>query len=229
MKYRLFVPGLLALALFIAACAPPPVLRNDKLLNDISLVTDDPCEAPCWNGITPGETRWTDALTIIEDDARMTDPETRTAENGPAIGAQWSKVDGDMCCQMVSEDGETVSFISLSLAPEITVEGVLSAQGEPAYALGAPVTDDQAVIYLFYPERSFIVVVFVAGANAELLPTSEVIGALYATPKDMDLTVKTSKLHAWEGYAAFSTYSADAPDEAFEVTPEVTLTPTPGG
>lgn len=228
MKFRLLVPGLLVLAVFVAACSPPPVLRNEKLLNDTSLITNEPCAAPCWNGITPGETSWSEAVTIVEDDTRFSDPQVQNAEEGSAIGAQWSKTDGDACCQMVSEDGATVSFISLSFAPDMTVEQVLGAHGDPTYALGSPVTDDQAVVYLFYPDKSFIVVAFVAGANADLKPESEIVGGLYATPDDMDLTIKTSKLHTWEGYAPFSDYRSDAPDAEFEVTPEVTLTPTPG-
>ncbi len=228
MKFRLLVPGLLVLAVFIAACAPPPVLRNEKLLNDTSLTTNEPCAAPCWNGITPGETAWSTALTIIEDDSRFSDPQVQNAQDGPAVGAQWSKTDGDACCQMVSEDGQTVSFISLSFAPDMTVQQVIEAQGEPTYALGSSVTDDQAVIYLFYPEKAFIVVAFVAGATADLKPSSEIIGGLYAMADDMDLTIKTSKLHTWNGYAPFSEYRSDAPDDEFEVTPEVTLTPTPG-
>lgn len=228
MKIRFLIPGLILLVFFVAACSPPPVLRNEKLLNDTSLITNEPCEAPCWNGITPGETAWSEALTIVEDDSRMNDPEIQNAQEGSAIGAQWSKIEGDPCCQMVSEDGQMVSFISLSFAPDMTVDEVLEAQGEPDYALGTPVTDDQAAVYLFYPDKSLIVVVFVAGAEASLEAGSEVIGALYATPKDMDLTIKTSKLHTWTGYASFSEYRADAPDSEFEITPEVTLTPTPG-
>lgn len=229
MKLRLFIPGLMFLVFFVASCSPPPVLRNDRLLNDTSLISNEPCAAPCWNGITPGETAWGEALTIVEDDSRLSDPQVQNAQDSSAIGAQWSKSDGDPCCQMVSEDGQTVSFISLSFAPDMTVSQVLETQGEPTYALGTPVTDDQAAIYLFYPDKSFILVVFVAGASAELTPGSEIIGALYATPKDMDLTIQTSKLHAWTGYAPFSEYRSDAPDSEFEVTPEVTLTPTPGG
>lgn len=228
MKLRFLVPGLLVLVVLVAACAPPPVLRNDKMLNDTSLITNEPCAAPCWNGITPGETLWSEALTIVEDDTRLSDPQVQNAQDGPAVGAQWGKVDGDACCQMVSENGETVSFISLSFAPDMMVSEVLAAQGDPTYALGTTVTDDQAIIYLFYPEKSLIVVAFVAGADAELTASSEIIGGLYATPEQMDLTIKTSKLHNWNGYAPYSEYRSDAPDAEFEVTPEVTLTPTPG-
>lgn len=228
MKFRLLVPGIAALAVLIAACQPPPVLRNDRMLNDLSLITNDPCSAPCWKGITPGETRWSDALTIIEDAPELDDPQTQTAQDSKAVGAQWQKKDGDLCCQMVSEDGETVSFISLTLAPEVRLQGLLDARGEPTYALGQGVTDDQAVVYLFYPEQSLIVIAFVAGTNADLTGQSEIIGALYATQKDMDLTIKTSNLHAWQGYGPFSQYRVDAPVEEFEVTPSITLTPPPG-
>jgi hypothetical protein len=229
MKLRwLVIGGIGAVALLFVlffANQPPPNLRNPKMLDDISLVTADPCAAPCWNNITPGETTWTEALTVIEDNPTFNDPEIINAQEGSAVGAQWSKREGDPCCQIVSEDGKTVSFISLSLAPEITLRGLRDAQGDPTYALGASVSGDQAVVYLFYPEKSMIVIAFVAGAEAELNADSEIIGVLYATPKDMELTLQTSKLHAWEGYAPFKTYKSDAADEDFEVTPSVTLTP----
>lgn len=228
MKFRILVPGMLFLVILIAACVPPPVLRNDKMLNDTSLVSNEPCAAPCWKNITPGETKWTDALAIIEDDPNYDDPQTQNAQEGSAIGAQWQKKDGEACCQMVTEDGQTVSFISLRLAPESTIGQVIEAQGEPTYAIGTPVTDDQAVIYLFYPDKSLIVVTFVPGANGSITENSEVIGALYSKPDQMELSIKTSKLHAWEGYGTFEEYKADAPDSEFEVTPEITLTPTPG-
>ena len=56
MKPRFLLPILGVCILLIAACAPPPVLRSDDYLSDTSIVTGETCEAPCWRGITPGET-----------------------------------------------------------------------------------------------------------------------------------------------------------------------------
>lgn len=230
MKFRLLLPGLVALAFMTAACLPPPNLRNEKFLNDNSLVSGEPCEAPCWRGITPGETAWSDALTIIEDDAALNDPEVQTAEDGPAVGAQWSPVDGEACCQMISEDGETVSVVLLQLAPTTTLGDMIEARGEPTYAIGTPVTDDQAIVSLFYPENSLIVIAFAAGAaSGNLSESSEIVGAYYLTADRMDLIIKTSSLYAWDGYQPFSAYAADAEDGNFAVTPSVTLTPTVEG
>ncbi len=230
MKFRLLLPGLLALVFITAACLPPPNLRNEKFLSDNSLITDEPCAAPCWRGITPGETSWSAALTILEDDATLKDPEVQTAEEGTAVGAQWAGVDGDACCQMISEDGKTVSVVLLQLAPNNTLGDLIEARGEPVYAIGTPVTDDQAIVSLFYPEDSLIVIAFAAGAaSGTLSESSEIVGSYYLTPDRMDLIIKTSSLYAWDGYQPFSAYAADAEDGNFAVTPSVTLTPTTEG
>lgn len=228
MKLRLILPGvLLALALALASCAPAPQLRDPALLSDTGLIDGEPCEAPCWRGITPGETSWRDALTIVEDDVDFGDPTSREDENSDAIGAVWSVKDGPECCQMVAEDGETVSLIFVRTRPENTVGELIDVHGEPTYAVGTPVTEDQALINLVYPELRTIVLAFVAGENADVGAGSEIIGMLHASPTDIDLFMKTQYLHEWTGYGPFAEYR-QAEDADYEVTPSVTLTPTPG-
>ncbi|MBL8153865.1 MAG: hypothetical protein JNM70_06740 [Anaerolineae bacterium] len=229
MKARLILPGLLLLVLLAAACTPAPNLRNEKFLKDSSLIeSSEDCEAPCWRGITPGVTTWSDALTILEDAPDLENPETQTVENSPVVGAQWKPVDGDPCCQMVSEDGEVVSSLFIQLAPNQTMSQLIEAQGEPTYVLGTPGTDDQAILNLFYPDKGMVVFAFVTGAaNGELTESSEIIGVFYTTLERMDLTVKLSNLYAWDGYRPFSAYAPDNPDVQYAVTQSVTLTPTP--
>ncbi len=229
MKIRLLMPGLIALLLLASACVPPLNLRNNKFLNDDSLITKQPCDAPCWRGITPGETKWADALTILEDSTDLDKPEVQKEENGPGIGALWQPKDGESCCQMASLNGETVSVILLRLAPNVTLGKLIEARGEPTYVLGAPGDEEQAVVNLFYPDNSLIVTVFVAGdKNGAVSASSEVIGAYYVAPDQMDLILKTNSLYGWKGYQSFSAYAPEATDADFVITPSVTLTPTPG-
>ena len=69
-----------------------------------------------------------------------------------------------------------------------------------------------------------VIYAFVEGAETgELSESSEVIGALYFVEEDMDLLLQTTELHVWEGYQSYATYN----EGEFEVTPSVTLTPTP--
>lgn len=225
MKRFILLPGIVVvLVVLVAACAPPPNLRDDAMLRDDSLITNTPCTAPCWNGITPGETLWSDALTKLEDDPALDDPTTRNDDQSSAIVAEFQRTGGSSCCQMVTLDGEKVNLVFLRFAPNMTVGQVIDAHGEPAYLVGSPFSDDQAIINLIYPDLSTVIYVFVAGAtNGVLSADSEVIGALYTTPADMDTLLKTSNLNVWEGYNTYAYYDQGP----FEVTPSETLTPTP--
>jgi hypothetical protein len=226
MRLRLLLPGLLALVFVFAACQPPPELRDPNLLQDTSLISDEPCAAPCWRGITPGETAWSDALTIVEDDPTLSDPQTQQEENGVAVVAEFQQLDtGVACCQMYSEQGEVVDIMFLRTAPEVTLGDVLESKGEPAYLIGSPFSDDQAVMNLIFPEVPMVLYAFVEGTAGSLSEDSEIIGVLYLKQSDMDLLLQTSELQAWEGYQSFQAYE----ESELEITPSVTLTPTPGG
>jgi hypothetical protein len=229
MRLRLILPGLFALVLIMAACAPPPNLRDESLLQDTSLIDSEPCAAPCWRGIIPGVTTWSDARTILEDDTTLQNLQIQQDENSNARAAIWEQKDGSGCCQMFSsEDGELVNVLFLRTAPNIDLEELFGVHGEPTYAVSSEFSDDQAIVNLIYPDVPMVIYAFVAGPNASLTENSEVIAVLYLPPEDMELVIQTSNLHAWEGYADFQTYSS-AEGSAFEVTPSVTLTPTPSG
>ena len=92
MKLRVLLV-LLVVMVAAAACAAPPELRNPSFLNDSSLVDNEPCAAPCWREITPGETSWRDALTILEDDATLSDLKTETNEETGEIAATFQRAD----------------------------------------------------------------------------------------------------------------------------------------
>jgi hypothetical protein len=210
-------------ALMFTACAPTPELRNDDFLHDTSYIDSDPCGPPCWRGITPGETNWNDALTIVEDDPTLDNLETRSSDESDIVGAIWSEEGGEGCCQMYTEDGRTVDILILQTAPEATLGQAIEALGEPEYAVAEALSGDQGVFTLFYPEQRTLLYVFVAGEDGALSESSEVIGFGYVSPARMELLTLTNDLHAWEGYASYGDYM----DSEFEVTPSVTLTPVP--
>ena len=219
-------PGLVALLLVLVACSPATVLIDEKLLQDDSLLSGEPCAAPCFRGITPGESSWVDALTIIEDDAEFENLQKQgPAEGETVIQLSWRQgADAPDCCQMVTEDGETVELIFLRTAPDHSLGQLIDVYGEPAWLTGQEFGEDQAVMSLVYPDVPMIIYVFVPGAaDGELHAASELVGSLYLAADSVELFLQTAELHAWEGYGSYRYYMDGEP----ELTPAVTLTPTP--
>lgn len=212
-------------ALLLVACAPPPNLRDETLLDDTSLVTGNPCEAPCFHGITPGETSWQEALTIIEDTPGFTNLQVQASEDDASIQAAWQQGEGPICCQMATENGQTVSLLLIRTAPVMTLGEVIATYDAPQYLIGSPFTEDQAIMNLVFEEIPMIVYAFVEGTESgELSANSEIIGALYLTPDEMELLLETTELYAWDGYKSFAAYDTGS----FDVTPIITLTPAEG-
>ncbi len=211
----------------IAACVPAPQLLDDTLLHDTSLIDGEPCGPPCFREITPGETNWNDAITILEDDPDFSNVQVQPSEdeNDPGIAATWQEGDNSQsCCQIATDDGEVVTVTFLRTAPGMTLSQLIDARGEPPYLTGQEFTDDQAVGSLVYPDQLMVVYVFVEGATTgEFKADSQIIGALYMTQDQMNTLMDTAELHAWQGYQSYKTYN----ESELVVTPSVTLTPTP--
>ena len=224
MKSRFIVPGLLALLFVFAACSPPPELRDNSLLQDQSLLTGEPCEAPCWRGIVPGETSWRDALAILEDEPDLDAPQIQDDEASGAIVAEFQQAGGAPCCQMFSETGEKVDILFMRLAPTTTLGELIDRWGEPSYLVGSPFSENQAIMNLIYPEIPLVVYAFVEGeTTGRLSASSELVGVLYLKQSDMDLLLQTSNLNVWAGMDSFQVYASST----YALTPSVTLTPTP--
>src|SRR5690606_1401909 len=208
MKLRVLLV-LLVVMVAVAACAAPPELRNPSFLRDSSLVDNEPCAAPCWRGITPGETTWRDALTILVDDATLSDVKTETNEETGEIAATFQRADGVPCCLVYSSSGDVVDQMLLQLAPDNTLGDVIENLGEPEYFSGTEVSPEQAAAALFYPAHNLVVYAFVAGvAEGSITAESEVFAALYLTEEDMAEVPQTSNLHDWLGYDTYAAYAA---------------------
>lgn len=208
MNRRLLLLFATILVLVMVACAPPPNIRDENNLKDTSLLNGEPCEAPCWNNIVPGETTYRDAKIIIEDDTRFQNvQEAEFDEETTAKVFGFSDGEGPLCCQILSEDGEIVDSLLLLLAPRMTLGEVIDKYGDPTYLLGDEVTEDQALISLIYPDVPMVIYVFVAGsAEGELTEGSDIIGAIYMTEDDMERIINTNSLYEWDGYASFADY-----------------------
>ena len=213
------------LALLAAACMPEPSLVSDLFLDDNSLITGEPCGAPCWDGITPGETTWVDATNMVQADPNFEGFETN-AEGG-LQQAVWQKAgSGQYCCRLIADDteGALISYIFLALSsPNIIVDNVLEVHGDPTYVTTFPFTSTESVVQLIYPDVPMVVSALVGDSNSSLLANSDIVAVLYMDQTQMDLILQTTELKAWAGYQSYGAYDQGTP----VITPAMTLTPPP--
>lgn len=205
MKHLLFALLLVLTVVVLVGCAPEVRLLDETKLKDLSLLSGEPCEAPCWNGIIPGETLYRDAKLSMEEDARYKDvQEAERQEGSDARIFGFAPEEGQVCCQVFSRDGETVTSLLLQFAPDMTVGPVMDRYGEPVYVGGEAPAADQAYMALVYAEVPMVIYAFVAGAeNGRLSTRSEILGSMYMAQEEMNLLLACSRLYAWEGFVAF--------------------------
>lgn len=199
--------GLIAVVA-LAACSADINLLDETKLSDTSLISGEPCQAPCWNGIIPGETRYRDAKLIIESDDRFKISDEPTPEDSStARSFTFAEGENPACCQVVSRDGETVSSFLLQTAPIMNFGGVYDVYGEPDYLAGEQVNDEQGYMALVYSEVPLILYAFIANPpTGAISVTSPIIGTMYLGEAEVQELLTCASLHHWQGFQDFTSY-----------------------
>ncbi len=186
--------------------APERSLLNDGFLQDASLLSGTPCSPPCWRNIRPGQTSLEDAMALV---AAL---EPLEIAQSSADAFVFRSGDSAPCCQVSSQDGETVGSILLQFAPDTTIGQVIAARGEPGYVLGQPFSDTEAILMLYYPDQNMLLSALVAGIEGQLEEASPVVAAVYATSEIFSHAFVSTPIKAWQGYQSYRDYMAAEPD-----------------
>jgi protein-disulfide isomerase len=178
---------------------------NDENSQDTSLIDDEDCAAPCWRGIVPGETTLEDAIAILEAQDDLGELNIQSNEVATAITF------GDpLCCQLVSQDNQTVTLFQLNTAPLMTLGAVIERYGEPDLIEGAVITRSQTVHNLYFLDHNIVLFVFAEGADAPLSEESPIVGTVYVDPALYAEVLAGVPLSSWNGYQALSDYDLPA-------------------
>lgn len=209
MKRGVIIVLSLMVAMLLAACSGEVNLLNDSMLSDTSLLSGEPCAAPCWNDITPGETRYRDAKLIIESDPNFKISEEPDPQEGSIVRSfTFAEGDNPACCQLVSRDGETVSSFLLQTAPLMTFGPVFDIYGEPDYVGGEQISDEQGYVALIYPDVPLILYAFVENPpTGEVSVSNPIIGTMYLGETEVEDLMECASLYEWAGFIAFTDYA----------------------
>lgn len=178
---------------------------RDDYLQDTSLIEDSDCTALCWRGIVPGETTLDEAIAILEAQEDL--GELIVQSNEVATGISF----GDpTCCQLVSQDNETVTILQLGLAPLMTLGEVIEHYGEPSLIEGVLLTRSQIIHNLYFLEHNLVIFALAEGVDVALSEESPIVGAVYVDPVLYQQVLEGTLLAEWNGYQALSDYDLPA-------------------
>ncbi len=179
---------------------PEATLLNQSFLVDDSLLNGEPCAAPCWHGITPGETSLADALEIVQQIDGM------KVINSSDAAFVFASASGAPCCQISSQGGEHVATMLFQHAPNITVGDLIAAHGEPSFVTGQTFSASENVLMLYYPGKPMLLYAMVAGMDGQLQESSPIVSVIYATDEVFAGAFAATPFDNWKGYLAYSEY-----------------------
>lgn len=204
MKSRVWLP-LLWVVLIAMACTPAPTLRDDSFLDDTSLISADPCTAPCWQNLIAGETAWGVAQDLIAESEDYIEVDSESDRRSGEAWIEFAYRDGPKCCRIYTVDGETLSSVLLLLSPQMTVADIVDNFGEPTYITGQAETSEQAYLALIYPDTPMLIYAFAEDiTESNFTADNEVIGSVYMSVSEMDNLLQTQNLYNWNGYGVLS-------------------------
>ena len=217
-KSSLLLTLFVVLSIVLAACGTPPPLRSDKYLADTSLLSQDPCAPPCFQGITAGKTTFTDALDIIK---KNTTAFSNVQSQDKPPQAVWSTKDGETCCQIVANaDTGVIDIILVRVKPNMTVSQVIAKYGNPKYVSAVDYTPDESAITLIFPDAGLVTWVVPGDAKSTVTENSPIVAVLYLTAQKLAEQIDMAALQGWDGYKDYQVYKNATPI----ITPKVTAT-----
>jgi hypothetical protein len=207
----------LALLPILAGCGEPPPV-------DTSLLTGEPCEPPCWQGLVPGVSTEEEVDEFVRT-SELVDQTTLfrgdiTRGTGQVVGVSvqwWSRADMAGVPRQFGNDftleGGVLQYMTIFLDVEVTLEDLLERYGAPekftAWHEGVEVSYVRVTLY--YPNHGFTGTLTISRYEPQLRPETEVLRVWYFQPAPLEEflelsrdigypTVSDEVLQDWHGY-----------------------------
>jgi hypothetical protein len=203
---RFVLISLVALAL--AGCAQSEPADDPELttrwLNGVA------CRPPCWEGITPGTTTYTEAFRLLLDNKFVDPDEVDGSPDADRIDWNWAdKNNGGS----LSTSGVTVSLLLVELPTAVLLRDVVGAYGDPSHIYASwdsGVDSSSYSLGFVWDSAGFALSSGFAYQKAPALGPDLAFYTLYLTPEPT-VAPRWHKraLLPWEGFKDFNDYCRD--------------------
>jgi hypothetical protein len=228
---------LVSVCFTLAACGrqtetPAPRITPDAELMDVSLLTCEPCEPPCWYGLVPGESTFDEAWEVLPG---LPFIKPTTIERLGREFIYWDNAFEDGSLMMGGsihfDDDGRIESISLRVEYYLELQELIILYGEPAgFTIGdiGPTggSPDFRSFILIWPQRGLIADITTEYSDnfqsfyqvSPLIPEMRIGRVMYFEPASnmqelveaeswmrLDSEIETGHYHEWNGYQPLPT------------------------
>lgn len=186
---------------------------------DRSLLSDLPCAAPCWQGITPGRTTDKEALSILNNSKYVNQKSVTVHGTSEVGGCVWDwRVPYKWIQPSISWQEGIVEEITMGLTFDVTVKDAIDKFGLPDAVMVVPSGTPERwywIVILYYWEKGLEFRAYTKVYSDSFVPSTEVGTITYFAPTTMETRIvneyqdlsesATDKLHPWKGYGHLQT------------------------
>lgn len=173
-------------------------------IGDGGLLSKDPCGPPCFLGVVPDVTTYTEAIQILTDYQYLDSCKER--DNTEEGGVQWIGCSSTFIFDF-DQDKSHVIFVGFDPQQEITVQDVIDEFGEPVYlnviVSGYEYSIRVTTIRMYYPDSKMAIWLEDQKGGSYLLePTTEIDNVRYLGG-DLDDSIFRPRKQDWQGYIEY--------------------------
>lgn len=177
-----------------------PMCSGETPSADWSLLTGEPCEPPCWQGLTPGQSTEHETAAFLEssdyaEGSSLWQDRTGCGEitywRSPIAYARNQPISGWTSNYLCASNG-TLKAVMVYLVYDLTLEQLLDRYGPPeafrAHSAGVP-ERPYVEVNLYYPGHGFMCQLELPIDCVQLHSETEVVRAWYFPPTSLEALV----------------------------------------
>jgi len=197
------------LLIFVVSAAAITVVASCQPNRDMSLLTDEPCAAPCWQRIVPGVSTAEDARRVLETCVYVSEGSYSEERQGRQTKLLlWHPADCPECLNSITFQDDVVFTINLKVTYSLKAEQILEKYGPPegmTVGIGGLPEWQYIAVGMHYPSKGLTFVASVPLQEPRIEPTTVIASASYYSPTSFDdpTFMGPDFLHLvkpWQGY-----------------------------
>jgi hypothetical protein len=176
----------LAMAAWVVAacvgCGEPPAL-------DTSLLTGEPCEPPCWQGLVPGVSTLGEVDHVLSTSPYVAPGSVYRDSYGDILSVLWRPRWQSPADNRFVVRGELLQDIQMYVEPDVTIGQVVDRWGPPdRFQAGRSMHPEPVYVAvdLFYRELGMMVQLELSANDPELTREAEIARVHYFEPAPLD-------------------------------------------